>query len=728
MIAFPLLGAAINGFFGKKINNSKLSGWIGTGALALSFATAIAVYFDYMSKGFKGVERFVEVPGWTWIDIKSASTSYLQIDFALLLDPLSITMMLFVTGISMLIHLYSTEYMSHDKGLSRFFTYLNLFVAMMLILILGANLPVMFVGWEGVGLCSYLLIGFWYENMENAKCGMKAFITNRIGDFGILIGLFMIFQNFEQYFRMHDLADANPLSFRDILINAQPVLLSMSPFDVLLIALFLFLGACGKSAQFPLHIWLPDAMAGPTPVSALIHAATMVTSGVYMVTRLNPIFSSNETAGFIIACIGAGTAFMAATIALTQNDIKKVLAYSTVSQLGYMFLACGVGAYWVAIFHVITHAFFKACLFLGSGSVIHGMHEEQDTRNMGGLAKYMKTTYITFLISTFAIAGIIPFAGFFSKDEILWKVATWQTKFGAAPMLLYWLALFTAVLTAFYMGRVTWKTFLGKPRWTAEFIRKHHHPHESRLPMTLPLVVLAFMAIISGFSLFIPAWLKGGTEPHAPLEHFLDVSAGGPEGVEIYTGVLAPGEAHGTFRDEKHVAEIHDSHMEAEALESEAGDHAAGHAAHHEPFWNPAGNVTTMEIIFAFGSVLLAALMLFLSFLRYGTAKYDPKKHGMQKTFGPLYAFSYNKWYIDELYNNVLIRPGVWLSSKAWQILDVRMIDGVVNGIGKVLGALGELIRPSQTGFVRNYMLYLLAGAVMFMLVNMWSYLAGGAS
>lgn len=721
MIAFPLLGAAINGFFGKKINNSKLSGWIGTGALALSFATALAVFVDYMSKGLKGAERFVEVPGWTWIAIKGASTSYLHIDFALLLDPLSITMMLFVTGISMLIHLYSTEYMSHDKGLSRFFTYLNLFVAMMLILILGANLPVMFVGWEGVGLCSYLLIGFWYENMENAKCGMKAFITNRIGDFGILIGLFMIFQNFDQYFRMHDLAAANALNFKDILINAQPVLQSMSPFDVLMIALFLFLGACGKSAQFPLHIWLPDAMAGPTPVSALIHAATMVTSGVYMVTRLNPIFSANETAGFIVACVGAGTAFMAATIALTQNDIKKVLAYSTVSQLGYMFLACGVGAYWVAIFHVITHAFFKACLFLGSGSVIHGMHEEQDTRHMGGLAKYMKTTYITFLVSTLAISGIIPFAGFFSKDEILWKVATWQTKFGAAPAILYWLALFTAVLTAFYMGRVTWKTFLGKPRWTPNFIKKHQHPHESRWPMTAPLVVLAIMAFCSGFLLFIPGWMRGG-EPNAPLEHFLDISAGGPEGQTLYSGILEPDEAHGTFRDEAHTAA-----QDEVVLDEEIDEHGAGPEAHTSGFvtW---GSVTTTEIIFAIGSVLLAAFMLLLSFFRYGTAGYDPKKHGMQKTFGPLYAISYNKWYIDEIYNNVLIRPGVWLSSKAWQILDVRVIDGIINGIARVLGALGELIRPSQTGFVRNYMLYLLAGAVMFMLVNMWSYLAGGAS
>ncbi|MEZ5339084.1 MAG: NADH-quinone oxidoreductase subunit L [bacterium] len=718
MIAFPLVGAAVNGFFGKKINNRKFSGWFGTAMLAGSFITALAVFFTYQAQNFTGADRFQEVPGWTWIAIQGLSEKYLQIDFSLLIDPLSVTMMLFITGISMLIHMYSTEYMSHDEGLPRFFTYLNLFVAMMLILILGANIPMMFVGWEGVGLCSYLLIGFWYRNMENAKCGMKAFITNRVGDFGILIGLFMIFQNFDNWFRLQGMGDASALNFRDILLNAGPVLQGMNPADVLFIALFLFLGACGKSAQFPLHIWLPDAMAGPTPVSALIHAATMVTSGIYMVTRLNPIFSGNETAGFVVACIGAGTAFMAATIALTQNDIKKVLAYSTVSQLGYMFLACGVGAYWVAIFHVITHAFFKACLFLGSGSVIHGMHEEQDTRHMGGLARYMPVTYWTFVISTFAIAGIFPLAGFFSKDEILWQVAIWQSKFGNAPAMLYVLALVTAIMTAFYMGRVTWKTFLGKPRWTAEFVKKHHHPHESAWPMTLPLMVLASMAVISGAILFTPGWMTGG-EPREPLAHFLDVSAHGPEGQRLSAGDEHAAAAHGEHElaAAAHGADTHEADAE----------HGGEHSAHHEPFMLIGGSVTSTEITMAFGSVLLALVMLIYSNRRY-TGDYDPKKKAAQKAFGPLYAFSQNKWYIDEFYNNLLVRPGVWLSSKAWQIFDVRFIDGIVNGVAKLLGGAGELIRPVQTGFVRNYMLYLLAGAVMFMLINMWSYLVGGAS
>ena len=717
MIAFPLIGAAINGFFGKKINNKKISGGLGTAMLAGSFITALVVFFQYKAAGLTGADRFVEVPGFTWMAITGLNEKYLHIDWALLIDPLSVTMMLFITGISMLIHLYSIEYMSHDDGLPRFFTYLNLFVAAMLILILGGNIPMMFVGWEGVGLCSYLLIGFWYRNMENAKCGMKAFITNRVGDFGILIGLFMIYQNFDAYFTQQGMLEASALNFRDILLNAQPVLQGMSQMDILWVALFLFLGACGKSAQFPLHIWLPDAMAGPTPVSALIHAATMVTSGVYMVTRLNPIFEANLTAGFVVACIGAGTAFMAATIALTQNDIKKVLAYSTVSQLGYMFLACGVGAYWVAIFHVITHAFFKACLFLGSGSVIHGMHEEQDTRVMGGLAKYMPTTYWTFVISTFAIAGIIPLAGFFSKDEILWKVATWEEGFGNAAAGLYWLALFTAVLTAFYMGRVTWKTFLGKPRWTAEFRKKHDHPHESAWPMTLPLQVLALMAIISGFLLFRPGWMSPDHKAYAPLEHFLDVSANGPEGQALYAGASA---SHADSHADPHTGGHGDEHGD---------DHGADeHAGHHD--YKPSinfGSVETTEVVMAFGSVFLALAMLLWSNRRY-SGDYDPKKKDMQKRFGPLYAISYNKWYIDEIYNNILVRPGVWLSSKAWQIFDVRLIDGIVNGVAKVLGGLGELIRPVQTGFVRNYMLYLLAGAVMFMLINMWSYLVGGAS
>lgn len=675
-IAFPLLGATINGLFGKLINNKLVSGVIGCSALGLSFAVALLTYFSYSGMSHEG-NPFHVVNLWPWIHVGS-----LKIDAALLVDPLSITMMLFVTGISFLIHIYSTSYMSHDEGYSRFFAYLNLFVAMMLILVLGANGLVMFVGWEGVGLCSYLLIGFWYKDMFNANCGMKAFIVNRIGDFGILLGLFMVYTYF------------GTLDFVTIIHNAKAVL---APHDVIVfaMALFLFLGAMGKSAQVPLHIWLPDAMAGPTPVSALIHAATMVTAGVYLVARFNPVFADHPMVGLVVAIVGCTTAFVAATIALTQNDIKKVLAYSTVSQLGFMFLAAGVGAYWVAIFHVITHAFFKACLFLGSGSVIHGMHDEQDTRYMGGLAKYMPWTYATFLISTFAIAGIFPLAGFFSKDEILWKVAVWQNYFAWAPPLLFAMALLTALMTAFYMGRVTWKTFLGKPRFTDEFIAKHKHPHESSTAMVMPLVVLAFLAVVGGFTLFTPTWLGGG---HHALRDWLAPSV----------GVTTSAAQHKT-NDVVFVAS-------ADTTTHEVGGQVAGGSHHPEPFIS-FGSPTATEIIYALASFLLAIVGLVFS--RWVFINNPGITAGWKQKLRPLYKFSLNKWYFDETYHSLLVIPGVWMSHFMWKVFDVKVLDGVVNGTAWVLGACGQLLRPLQTGFVRNYALYLLAGVVIYMLFNL---------
>jgi NADH-quinone oxidoreductase subunit L len=493
--------------------------------------------------------------------------------------------------------------------------------------------------------------------MENANAGMKAFVVNRIGDAGVLLGMFMLFVYF------------GSLNFVDVIAKSHEVFGGAEAWVPTAIALLLFLGACGKSAQIPLHVWLPDAMAGPTPVSALIHAATMVTAGVYMVTRLNPVFSASPTAGFVVAVIGCATAFMAGTIALTQNDIKKVLAYSTVSQLGFMFLAAGVGAYWVAMFHVLTHAFFKACLFLGSGSVIHAMHEEQDTRVMGGLAKYMKVTYFTFLISTFAIAGIIPFAGFFSKDEILWQVATWEGRFPWTPAVLYTVALLTAFMTAFYMGRVTFKTFLGKPRWTEHYVKHHHHPHESSPAMTIPLVVLALLATFGGFALFTPSWLGGNTL----LESWLAPSAGVQE--------------HG------------------------------GEVAHAEPFVS-LGDHTTTEIGLAVLSVVGALLMLGIALNlyknRYGATE------GMKKSLAPLYRFSLNKWYFDELYHRIIVIPGVATAYAFWRVVDVKVIDGIVNGVAWLTGLLGLIIRPLQTGFVRNYALYLLIGAVIFVAVSLF--------
>jgi NADH-quinone oxidoreductase subunit L len=672
-IAFPLLGALINGLFGRVINSKRISGVIGCSALGFSFLVALLTWWDYATQALTARENpFYQVTLWPWIHVDT-----LKLDALLLLDPLSITMLLFVTGVSFLIHIYSTGYMAHDEGYSRFFTYLNLFVAMMLILALGGNGMMMFVGWEGVGLCSYLLIGFWYKNMYNANCGMKAFVVNRIGDFGMLLGMFMLFSYF------------GTLNFVDIFAKAPEVFSQAGSWVPLAIGLCLFLGATGKSAQLPLHIWLPDAMAGPTPVSALIHAATMVTAGVYMVARLNPVFHASPTAGFVVAAVGCATAFVAATIALTQNDIKKVLAYSTVSQLGFMFIACGVGAYWVAIFHVVTHAFFKACLFLGSGSVIHGMHEEQDTRYMGGLAKYMKWTYITFVTSTLAIAGIPPLAGFFSKDEILWQVAIWQGEFGWAAGLLWAVAILTAFMTAFYMGRVTFKTFLGKPRWTKQFIEEHKHPHESGPAMVMPLVVLALLAVFAGL-LGMPGWMSKTNV----IKPWLSVSTGGPEQLELAAALVALPEA-----------------VVLEAPE-------AAHEAEHQAFIT-LGSTGATEIIFALLSVALAAIALFLIALPFYTKRYGVTE-GFKQRFKPLYQFSLNKWYFDELYHAIIVIPGVAFAYSCWRFFDVKVVDGIVNGVAWVVGAVGQTLRPLQTGFVRNYALYLLLGAVVYMLCNMF--------
>jgi NADH-quinone oxidoreductase subunit L len=679
-IAFPLLGATLNGFFGRQLTK-RVSGIIGCGAVAAAFAVALGTLFDYIGRGLPGSENpYHEVVLWPWIH-----SGALKIDMAFLVDPLSITMMLLITGVGFLIHLYSTSYMSHDEGYPRFFTYLNLFVAMMLVLVLGNNTALMFVGWEGVGLCSYLLIGFWYRNMENANAGMKAFVVNRIGDFGVLLGMFMIFMYF------------GSITYTEIFSRSAEVLSGLEGGLITAMALLLFLGATGKSAQLPLHIWLPDAMAGPTPVSALIHAATMVTAGVYMVTRLNPIFTASPTAGFVVALVGLLTAFMAATIALTQNDIKKVLAYSTVSQLGFMFLAAGVGAYWVAMFHVLTHAFFKACLFLGSGSVIHAMHEEQDTRVMGGLAKYMKVTYFTFLISTLAIAGIFPLAGFFSKDEILWRVATWEGRFEWGPAVFYFVALLTAFMTAFYMGRVTFKTFLGQPRWTEHFVKHHHHPHESSPAMTVPLQILAALAIVGGFTLFTPAWLGH----NLLLEHWLSPSAGG-EAQQHFIGVDA-------------------SHGSGHELEGEHAENVEHAETHHEPFIS-FGSVTASEVAFALLSLIVAILGLLLAHSLY--VKRFGATEKLRRQWVPLYRFSLNKWYFDELYHKLIVVPGVALAHLFWRIVDVKVIDGIVNGTAWVLGALGWAVKPLQTGFVRNYALYLLVGAVIFVVLNLFG--AGG--
>ena len=463
---FPLIGFLINGLVGKSLPKSVV-GTIGSAAVGLSFLVTVAIFLEFLKlpEGVHAVEKVM----YTWI-----ASGPFTVSVAFLIDPLSLIMLLVVSGVSTLIHIYSIGYMHDDEGFYRYFAYLNLFVFAMLILVSANNFLLMFVGWEGVGLCSYLLIGFWYEKKSASDAGKKAFVVNRIGDFGFLLGVFLIFWTF------------GSLNFTEVFPLAAKY--PMGSGVLTAITLFLFLGATGKSAQIPLYTWLPDAMEGPTPVSALIHAATMVTAGVFMVARCSTMFVLAPISMTVVAGVGALTAIYAATIGITQFDIKRVLAYSTVSQLGYMFLACGVGAFTSGIFHLMTHAFFKALLFLGSGSVIHGMHGEQDMRHMGGLKKYMPITYWTFMLATLAIAGIFPFAGFFSKDEILFHSLV------SGHTLFWGIATVAAFITAFYMFRAVFMTFHGEEK----FDHHHVHPHESPSLMTVPLMILAGLAVVGG--------------------------------------------------------------------------------------------------------------------------------------------------------------------------------------------------------------------------------------
>jgi len=476
LLLAPFLGFLINVFFGKSLGKS-VSGFIGTGAVVVSFAVTLLFFLQINQNG-----KPIQISLFDWISINN-----FKIDFGFLLDQLSLLWLMFVTGIGSLIHLYSINYMHDDENMHKFFAYLNLFVFFMITLVMGSNLLVMFIGWEGVGLCSYLLIGFWYKNQDYNDAAKKAFIMNRIGDLGLLVGIFIIATLF---------TTLDFVSLKETILGGTN---SGNTVWIAAAALALFIGACGKSAQIPLYTWLPDAMAGPTPVSALIHAATMVTAGIFMITRLNFLFDLAPSVQNIIAIIGGATALLAATIGLVQNDIKKVLAYSTVSQLGLMFLALGLGAYEIAVFHVITHAFFKACLFLGSGSVIHALHGEQDMRKMGGLRKAMPVTFITMLISSLAISGVFPLSGFWSKDEIL------MTAFHH-NLPLYIVGSIASIMTAFYMFRLMYLTFFKEFRGTEE---QKHHLHESPALITFPLIVLAILATIGGLiSLPGNSWLN----------------------------------------------------------------------------------------------------------------------------------------------------------------------------------------------------------------------------
>lgn len=505
LLISPVIGFLINGFRFRS-QNAYVAGAIGTIAVAISAGCSILLYTKLLAMPTDA--RLIRVDYFSWLSFDT-----LKVSFGFVVDPLSIIMMLIITCVGTLIHLFSTSYMSHDERPAKYFSYLNLFIFNMLLLVMGENLLLMFFGWEGVGLCSYLLIGFWFKDPVKAAAGMKAFVTNRIGDAGFLLGIFTLFFAFGtvSFAELNSLAPLEPETGWSGVVT--------------LACLFLFIGACGKSAQIPLYVWLPDAMSGPTPVSALIHAATMVTAGVYMIIRLNPMYLAAPNVMCVIACIGAATAFMAASIGLTQWDIKKVLAYSTVSQLGFMFLATGVGAFTAALFHLMTHAFFKALMFLGSGSVIHAMHEEQDMRKMGGLKKYMPITHLTFVCGWLAIIGFPFTSGFFSKDEILWM--SYHSPRGS--VILWVIAVMAAVGTAFYMTRLMCLTFWGKSR-----VPSSVHPHESPLLMTIPLMVLAILSIFAGWigvphvlgeylpghpSNILESWLHGIIKPIPGLTH-----------------------------------------------------------------------------------------------------------------------------------------------------------------------------------------------------------------
>ena len=618
----PLLGFLLNGTFATAIGGHRFghrtAALIGCAMPLAAFALTIQMFLTLQASGYAPIIE----PLYRW-----ASLGDTTFDITFYFDRLSAVMTLIVTGVGSVIHIYSTGYMHDDKSFGRFVAYLNLFLFFMLLLVLGRSMLVLFVGWEGVGLASYLLIGFWFDDLANAAAGRKAFITNRIGDAGFLLGMFLLYRAFGTL----DMDVINAA----FATGAPVAMVSAS-----LVGLFLFIGATGKSAQIPLYVWLPDAMAGPTPVSALIHAATMVTAGVYLVARMSGLYLQAPEASQLMAVVGVLTAFMAATIALVQHDIKKVLAYSTVSQLGFMFVALGVGAYGVAIFHVVTHAFFKACLFLGAGSVIHALGGEQDIRKMGALRTKIPVTFWTFVIATAAIAGIPGLAGFFSKDEILWYAfasekggATWLWAMGAL----------TAFMTAFYMTRLLWLTFFGASRMSHEV---EHHVHESPLSMTGVLVVLALLSAVGGY-LAIPHFL----EPMIPLPKVV-------ESLEHYEHTLL-----------------------------------------------------YVSVAIAFSGVGLAIFM-------YGGPA--SRSEGVARASGPLYGLLSGKYFVDELYATVIVRPLAWVSEHVLlKVGDRLLLDGTLNGLAGLVQRSAGMLGRVQSGSLQLYALLVMIGMVGALL---WSW------
>ena len=621
----PLAGFLILGL-GRKIIGKQAAAWVGSSTILAAFVLSLMAFFQIADDSVNSISLhyfdFIKVEG-------------LKIGIDFLIDRLSSVFLLIITGIGFLIHLYSSSYMHEEdpKDFAKYFAYLNLFVFSMLLLVLGANFVVMFIGWEGVGLCSYLLIGYWFSNSEYGKAAQKAFVMNRIGDLGFLLAIFWI------------LSKLGTVSYDEVFtMNA---LSQLSTFDTTGITLLLLLGATGKSAQVPLYTWLPDAMAGPTPVSALIHAATMVTAGIYMISRANLLFTLAPITQEVILIIGLITAFIAATIALKQNDIKKVLAYSTVSQLGFMFMALGTGAYTAAIFHVMTHAFFKALLFLGAGSVIHAMSGDQDLRNMGGLKKSLPITHFTFLIGCLAISGIPPLSGFFSKDEILASV------FGQNKVL-WAVAVLVAMMTAFYMFRLYALSFNGNFRGTEH---QKHHLHESPWAMTLPLVILALLSFSAGW-IGIPEFIIHGG-------HRLDA-------------FLAP-------------------------VFIESHEIATAHSIDHQT-----------EYVIMIISVLLALFSVIIALRKFSS--YDASKD-QSSVVG---RFLENKWKVDELYDAIISRPLSAVSRFMSQVVDNKLIDGLVNGVGKAVNYGGRQVRWIQSGQVGVYVLWMTLGLLLLLIIKLY--------
>ncbi len=677
----PLVGFLVNATLGRRLPKS-ISGGVACLAMVAAFLVSVVATWPILMHHGAPVEQVV----FNWLP-----SGDLQVPFALRLDQLSTLMILVVTGIGSLIHIYSTGYMHEetDSEYARYFSYLNLFAAFMLVLVLGSSFPVMFVGWEGVGLCSYLLIGFYYKKQSASDAGKKAFVVNRIGDFGFILGMLLIFATF------------GTLDFQGVAAAAATRAPETLGMGVMTIAtLLLFVGATGKSAQIPLHVWLPDAMEGPTPVSALIHAATMVTAGVYMIGRNAVLFSHAPMTLEVIAVIGVVTALMAGTIGLVQTDIKRVLAYSTVSQLGYMFLAMGMGAYAAGVFHLYTHAFFKALLFLGSGAVIHAMAGEQDIRRMGGLKKYLPLTYWTFLIGAIAIAGVPLFSGFFSKDEILYKTFA-GTAYMPGNTLLWTVGAITSLLTAVYMFRLVFLTFHGQPRFATAGAHGHeaghgagthgghghdahgghaHHgaPHDAPPSMALPLIVLAIGSVIAGY-VGVPHALGG----HNRIEGFLEPSF----------------EVHGSA--EAGAAPVAEDHTATQA----EGDHA-DEAASTE--------LTLMGV-----STLIALVGIAFAFVQWGrrpipAAELDRPAAGAGKLL-------LNKYYIDEIYNAVIVQPIKQLSIGLWKGFDAGLVDGTVNGVGGAIRSASMTLRRAQTGSIRTYAASLFLGVVMIVGWYLWS-------